>query len=58
MSKGSHTTFLRDINGSVFSFPIPTHDKDVADCYVKGVRRKLKLTSADGVTDKDFFGQA
>ncbi len=56
--KGSHTTFLRDIEGKVFSYPIPTHDKEVLDCYVKGVRVNLRLTSDDGVSDAKFFSHA
>jgi hypothetical protein len=56
--KGSHTMFFRRVEGAVFSYPIPTHRSDVNDSYVKGVRKRLKLTPADGVSDDEFFGQA
>ena len=56
--KGSHTSFLRTFDDGTFSYPIPTHDKDVADCYVKGVRKKLRLRPEDGVPDAEFFGRA
>jgi len=51
---GSHTMFFRKVGGSTFSYPIPK-GKDVMKCYVKGVRKKLKLTESDGTTDKDFY---
>lgn len=56
--KGSHTTFLRKVDGSIFSYPVPTHDKDVKDCYINAIRKKFKLRSADGVSDTDFYGKA
>lgn len=56
--KGSHTMFFRRVGGSVFSYPIPTHRPEVNDSYVKGVRKKFKLTLADGVSDQEFFGKA
>jgi hypothetical protein len=56
--KGSHTVFFRDVDGSVFSFPIPTHDKEVKDCYLRGVRKRLRLSTKDGITDDEFFGRA
>jgi hypothetical protein len=56
--KGSHTMFFRDVGGAVYSYPIPTHKRDVNDCYVRGVRKRFKLTSADGVSDVEFFSRA
>ena len=50
--------FFRDVGAAVYSYPIPTHKPDVNDCYVKGVRKRLKLTPADGVSDKEFFRRA
>ena len=55
LGKGSHTTFCRNINGIVFTYPIPTHDKEVPKCYVEGVRERLKLTSKDGISDEEFY---
>lgn len=56
MGKGSHTTFWKKFAEGVFTYPVPTHDKDVQECYVKGCRRKFRLTAKDGVSDKDFYG--
>jgi hypothetical protein len=53
--KGSHTMFFRRHSEGVFSYPIPTHDKVVRKVYVKGLRERLGLTAADGVSDEDFY---
>jgi hypothetical protein len=53
--KGSHTMFFRRIEGGVFSYPIPTHSKEVKKSYVKGLRERLRLTAADGVSDEAFY---
>lgn len=55
--KGSHTTYLRSTPEGVFSYPIPTHGNEVLDGYVSGLRKRLRLTSDDGVDDKEFFGK-
>ena len=56
--KGSHTLFYKQFAEGEFTYPIPTHDKDVNPAYVKGARRKFRLTPDDGVSDDEFFGQA
>jgi hypothetical protein len=56
--KGSHTLFKRQIEDQVYSYPIPTHDKDVLDCYVKQLRKQFRLTPDDGVSDEQFFCSA
>jgi hypothetical protein len=55
--KGNHTLFKRDIDGSVFSYPIPKQKKEdeILDCYVRGVRKRFKLTKKDGITDEEFY---
>jgi len=53
--KGSHTMYIREVDGKTYSYPIP-NDKDVLPCYVKGVRKKLRLLPENGVTDEEFFG--
>jgi len=55
LGKGSHTTFCRKIDGGVFTYPIPTHDKEVAKCYIEGLRERLRLKSNDGVSDEEFY---
>ena len=56
--KGSHTLFFKQFDDGEFTYPIPTHSKDVNPAYVKGARRKFRLTPADGVSDDEFFAQA
>lgn len=53
--KGSHTYFYKVVDGGEVGYPIPTSDDPVFVCYVKGSRRKFKLTPEDGVSDKDFY---
>ena len=55
--QGSHTLFYKQFAEGEFTYPIPTHDKGVNPAYVKGARRKFRLTPADGVSNDDFFGQ-
>ncbi len=55
--KGSHTTFYKQFPEGRYTYPIPDR-VDVLPCYVKGARRKFRLTAEDGVTDDDFFGRA
>lgn len=55
--KGGHTLFLKAFPDGVFSYPVPVR-KDVLPCYMKGCRKKFRLTAEDGVTDDDFFGRA
>ena len=56
--KGSHTLFFKQIDGGNYTYPVPTHCDPVLPCYVKGSRKKFRLTKEDGVTDEDFFGRA
>jgi predicted RNA binding protein YcfA (HicA-like mRNA interferase family) len=53
--KGSHVLFRKEFPEGVFTFPVPTHAKDVLKCYVQGCRKKFRLRSTDGVSDKDFM---
>jgi hypothetical protein len=55
--EGSHTMFFRMVDRNTFSYPIPTHDKQVDKRYVKGLRERLHLTESDGVPDDDFYRQ-
>jgi hypothetical protein len=56
---GSHTLFYKQFSdGTFFSYPIPTHGSDVVlVCYVKGCRKKFRLSQDDGVSDKEFYGK-
>jgi hypothetical protein len=53
--KGSHTMFFRKLPTGTFSYPIPTHHKEVRAQYVKGLRARLGLTADDGISDEDFY---
>lgn len=52
--KGSHMLFTKRMDDGVFTYPVP-NQKDVLICYVRGCRKKFKLTEKDGVTDRDFY---
>ena len=52
-----HLQFLRNVDGCVFSYPIPRHGNEVKQCYVAGLRKRLKLTASDGVSDEEFYGE-
>ena len=53
--KGSHTYFFKIIDGDEVGYPVPTSKNPVLLCYVKGARRKFKLTADDGVSDQEFY---
>jgi len=55
--KGSHTYFYKIIEGGEVGYPVPTTTEPVLVCYVKGARRKFRLTPADGVSDRNFYGK-
>ncbi len=52
--KGSHGMFEKVMHGGVFTYPVPDQT-DVLVCYVRGCRKKFKLTAEDGVSDDEFY---
>jgi len=54
--KGSHTKFYKQFDDGNFSYPVPKR-KDVLPCYVRGCRKKFRLTAQDGVSDEEFFSR-
>ena len=54
--KGSHGSFEKLMDGGMFTYPIPHHGKHVPQPYIRGVRKKFKLTADDGVSDDEFYG--
>ena len=52
--KGSHGSFWKRMDGGIFTYPVP-HQTEVLICYVRGCRKKFKLTADDGVSDKTFY---
>ena len=60
MGKGSHTAFFKKFPEGTFTYPVPTagaSKERVLVCYVKGCRKRFRLTVEDGVSDKDFYGK-
>ncbi|WP_437191685.1 type II toxin-antitoxin system HicA family toxin [Planctomicrobium sp. SH527] len=55
--KGSHTLFVRVLDGQGVSYPIPTNKNDIPTVYVKGIRKRFRLAVEDGVSDADFYGK-
>lgn len=53
--KGSHGSFWKKGDGGFVSYPVPTTRDDILICYVRGCRKKFKLTAEDGVSDNDFY---
>ena len=52
--KGSHGSFCKVTPEGVFSYTVP-NEREVLICYVRGCRKKFKLTEKDGVSDNDFY---
>jgi predicted RNA binding protein YcfA (HicA-like mRNA interferase family) len=52
--KGSHGSFFKRMDGGMFTYPVPD-EKDVLVCYVRGCRKKFKLTAEDGIPDEQFY---
>lgn len=48
--------FFREIDGRRFSYPVPG-GRDVLRQYVRGVRRRFRLTDTDGVDDNEFYSR-
>jgi hypothetical protein len=55
--KGGHTLFWIQFPDGLFTYPMPGRS-DVLPCYVKGARKKFRLTPEDGISDEEFFGRA
>lgn len=53
--KGSHTLFFKRFPEGEFTYPVPTSHDPVLVCYVKGCRRRFRLTPEHGVTDAQFY---
>jgi len=54
-SKKVRKVQLKKVANGVLTYPVPTKHEPVLICYVKGCRRKFKLTPADGISDKEFY---
>jgi len=55
--KGSHALYERMVSGRRCVAPVP-RDSDLARGTIDAIRRQLKLTHDDGVSDVDFYGHA
>ncbi len=58
--KGSERMLARTMGGSIVRLPTKCHnegdDKPVG--VIRSIRRHFKLTPADGVSDREFYGRA
>jgi hypothetical protein len=57
--KGSHRMFVGIVDGVVTSIPTKCHNENDEKPIpvINSIRRRFKLTEADGVTDEDFYGR-
>lgn len=57
--KGSHRRLVRTVGNHQHSTTISFHGRDAAHSgsVVEAIRRRLKLTEEDGVSDEDFYGK-
>ncbi len=53
---GSHTLFEKTFAEGTFSYPVPTHSKDVKQCYVDGCRKSSGLPGPTVFRTKSFSG--
>jgi len=58
--KGSERMFVGVVDGRVERYPTKCHSEgaDKPKAVIKAIRRRFRLTEADGVSDKDFYGRA
>jgi len=58
--KGSERMFVGVVEGRIIRLPTKCHnegdDKPVG--VIKSIRRHFRLTEADGITDREFYGRA
>ena len=53
--KGGHGMFSKQTPHGYASYAVPTSGHDIQREYVRGVRKKFKITSEDGVSDQEFY---
>ncbi len=54
--KGSHWLFYKEFPEGTVSYPIPTSSKELKRPYIRMCRQLFRLTEADGVSDREFYG--
>lgn len=54
--KGSHCMVVRTVDGKPCSTSVPMNRECVAPGTVGSIRRAVKLSPEDGVTNQQFFG--
>ena len=52
--KGSHFKLYKTIGEVKIMYVIAVHHNKVDFIYVEGMRRRFRLTNADGVSDEEF----
>jgi len=58
--KGSHRMLIGIVEDRIVRFPTKCHNENDLKPLgvIKTIRRTFKLTSADGVSDDEFYGRA
>jgi hypothetical protein len=57
--KGSHRMLIRVVEGVKCSYPIRCHHEGEVKprAVIGALRRRLRLTDEDGISDEDFYGK-
>jgi hypothetical protein len=57
--KGSERMFAGVVNGRVERYPTKCHNEgdEKPKGVIRAIRRRFRLTEADGVTDEDFYSR-
>jgi len=58
-AKGSHRLLIRRVDGQVLKTAIKFHrsGQEYSERTIEAIRRSLRLTPADGVSDDEFYGR-
>lgn len=58
--KGSERMFVGVVNGKIERIPTKCHNEgdEKPKAVIKAIRRRFRLTEADGVSDKEFYDRA
>lgn len=54
--RGSHYKLTKVVGGVTIIYTVAVHHSEVDDVYVRGTRKRFRLTPAHGVSDEEFSG--
>ena len=52
--RGSHVNMSKVVGGQKCGYPVPVHNNQVRDWYVRAARKRFCLLPKDGVSDEAF----